>query len=139
MPIGVVVTVNPEIRSPNNFQIVRQAWVSHGKIVSGKVRLLGIPVDVWSVGIVKDLGIAVVLHHDQENVVQSRNTLWYGTLLTECSAPYCKKKYGDHTTFYFHNICLLKVLSKSLEDLSFRLAGLIWPGLRTGQSYWAAR
>ena len=74
VPVGTIVTLYPKVRSDNYFQIIRQAGVSDGEEVCGRIASLGELVDEGSIRVVENLAVAVVLHHDQEDMVESWDT-----------------------------------------------------------------
>src|ERR1700682_5543039 len=51
------------------------------EVVGGEIGGLGISVGEGRVGVVQELGIAVVFHHDHPNVIQMRNSFGYRSLL----------------------------------------------------------
>jgi len=75
MPIWIVIALHAEIGAANNFEIVGQAWMTDREVFLREIGFLGQAVDEWSVGIVHDLAVAVVLHHDQKHMVELRHPL----------------------------------------------------------------
>src|SRR5579864_5738732 len=53
------------------------------KVIRRQVCRLGVRIGKRSERVADDLGIAVVFHHDEENVVQGRNALGHSSLLRE--------------------------------------------------------
>ncbi len=51
-----------------------------GKVIGRGIGGFGILVGEWRVGIVDDLAVAMVLHHDDEDMVQMPNSLGYWAL-----------------------------------------------------------
>ncbi len=60
-----------------------------GEVVGGQIGGLGVAVDELGVGVVKNLGVAMVLHHDEENMVEVRNARGNGALLSESRTSEC--------------------------------------------------
>ena len=81
MPIGIVIGMDTEIGGADDFQVVGEAGMGDGEVVGGAVSALGVLIDEGRVGIVDDLGVAVILHHDDEDVIQTGNASWDGALL----------------------------------------------------------
>ncbi len=81
--------MNAEVGSAHDFEVVRQAGVSYREIVVGRVGRLRQLIDIGRIRIVDDLAVAVVLHHDDEDVVKVGNAFGGGTLLGEQRARHC--------------------------------------------------
>ena len=69
---GAIVAANAEIRAADDFQIVGQAGMPDGEIVGREIHFLvgDQAVQVRLVRVIDHLLIAVILHHDDENMVQ---------------------------------------------------------------------
>src|SRR5882724_4084901 len=83
MPIGSVVTQHAEVRTTYNLEVVGQARVRQRKVVCRQVSSRRILVNKASVRVLENFGVAMVFHHDEENVVQMRNTLRDAALLSD--------------------------------------------------------
>ena len=60
-----------------------------GEVIRRGVRRVCIGLGERSVRIADDLIVAVILHHDDEHMVQMRNALGDLTLLSECRSCQC--------------------------------------------------
>jgi len=55
--------------------------VSKGEVICCQVGSAGVAIDELGIGIIEDLSITVVFHHDQEHVVKMGDAFWNGPLL----------------------------------------------------------
>ena len=70
-PIRPVVIGDTEIGSADHFQIIRCTGVANGVVVRGAICGLRIGVDEGGIRIPENVRICLVLHHDEEYVVES--------------------------------------------------------------------
>ncbi len=78
VPVGRVVVEHTEVGSAEHFNVVGEAGVGHTKVAGTDVGRMGKLVDEGSVGIVENLAVAMVLHHDHKDVVEVGDTFWNG-------------------------------------------------------------
>jgi hypothetical protein len=74
VPVRVVVALDTEVRAADDLEVVAQARVRDCVVVDAKIRKQRIAVRERSVRIVDDLTEAVVLHHDDEHVIELGNS-----------------------------------------------------------------
>src|SRR5450631_2639214 len=70
-----------------------------GEIVSPEVGGLRVSVDERRVGVVDDLAVTVVLHHDDEDVVEMGNPPWHGAfggrrVVRDCGCQQAERNSG---------------------------------------------
>ena len=78
VPVGGVVIEQTEVGSAEHFNVVGEAGVGHTKVAGANVGRMSKLVDEGSVGIVENLAVAMVLHHDHKDVVEVGDTFWDG-------------------------------------------------------------
>ena len=71
VPVRVVVGAHAEVRATDDFEIVGGARVADGEVIGGGVRGLGELVRKGGVRVADDLAVAVVFHHDHEDVIEA--------------------------------------------------------------------
>lgn len=80
-PVRGVVAADAEIGAANDLEVVGKARMADGKIVGGEIDPLACDetVEVRLIGIFVDLLVAVVLHHDHEDMIKMPDTLgtWF--------------------------------------------------------------
>lgn len=70
VPVRIVVTLHTKVRTTDHFQVVRQTGMANGELIRRQVRRMGQLVYEGRVWVVENLAVAVILHHDEEHVVQ---------------------------------------------------------------------
>ena len=82
VPVGGVVVEKAEVGSAQYFNVVGEAGVGHTKVAGTNVGRMGKLVDEGSVGIVENLAVAVVLHHDHEDMVEMGDSFGNSSFLS---------------------------------------------------------
>src|SRR6202051_2248960 len=72
------------------------------EIIRRQIGALRVLVDEAGVGIIENLAVAVIFHHDEENMVEMRNVFRYSAFLSECDS--CESNQQSHCEHdFFHN------------------------------------
>jgi hypothetical protein len=73
VPVGRVVVDDSEVGAADDLEVVGQARVSNREVIRGQVGGLGVAGDEGRVGVAQNLPVVVVLHHDDEDVIEARD------------------------------------------------------------------
>jgi hypothetical protein len=85
-----------EIGAANDFQVIRGTWVTDGEIISRLICHLDIVVDERRVRIPENVGIRLVFHHDQENMIErSKRRLHLNRKLIGTGNAAAQRRRGD--------------------------------------------
>jgi hypothetical protein len=107
VPVGAVVVENNEVGAADDLKIVGGAGVSDAEVVGGDVGGLGQLIEEGGVGVVDDLAVAVVLHHDDEDVIEVGNAFGNSGFLSEEGAGQEGCGYGKCCSFLEVHRCHL--------------------------------
>jgi hypothetical protein len=102
VPIGIIVAQYAEVGCANRFEVVGETGMRNGEVVGRQVGGLRIGVDKRCVGVVENLGIAVVLHHDDKDVIQMGNALGNRADLRKGCARHGRSKKGREKGLFLH-------------------------------------
>src|SRR5208282_5724127 len=91
-----------------------------GEIVGCQVYLLvdDQAIQVRFVGIVDDLSVAVIFHHDYENVIEMRNARWDFTPLCPCRSCYGNGAQSQNDSSFNHLIDPFSFFGESIGQPS---------------------
>ena len=71
-PVRGVIAADSKVGASDDFEVIGEAGMADGEVVGGEVDAAGVDlaVQIRLVGVVDDLLVAVVFHHDQEDVIE---------------------------------------------------------------------